>query len=198
MASPRRKTPALEAPQTIESATALLGRYAELLTGCEQIRADADVSIAAIQAARDALVKPLEEECKDIFRQLSRWWAVAGVAMTEGKRKSVDIAGCTIGIRTATPSLKLPKGSKEDDIVTWLRDLADSGYLWASTLLRVKYNLEKPELIKVLRLSSPSTAGKFLIDKGMSVAQPDQFFIDRAKSEPAPADPEMQIEEALG
>ena len=64
------------------------------------------LAIAAIMAARDGFVAPLDQRAKDIFKQLRAWWGVAAPALTEGKRKSVIIAGCKIGERTSTPALK--------------------------------------------------------------------------------------------
>ena len=191
MASPRRKSAALDAPQTIDQATALAGRYAELLTGCEELRAATDSGIARIEATRDAQIAPSEQEAKDIFRQLSRWWSVAAPAMTDGKRKSVELAGCVIGERTAMPSLKLPKGQKEDEAVGSLRKWIEAGFDWPNACLRIKYNLEKPEIIKILRLDSVSMAGEKLAALGFTVSQREEFFIDRAKHSPAPADPEI-------
>lgn len=187
MPAPRRKAPRQQAPQTIDEATALLGRYAEIVTSVETLRADADESIARIEAARDAIATPLEEEAKDIFSQLRAWWAVAGDAITEGKRKSAEIAGCLIGERTTTPKLALAPRMTEASAIAWLElnSLFD--------LVRIKKTLDKPALLTALK--ADTILGRSLAGAGFSPGQKDEFFIDRAG--PKPGSPEaVQLEEA--
>lgn len=179
-AAPRRKAPRLLAPQTIEEATALLGRYIDGLTEIESLRADADVHIAAIQSARDQVVKPIEEALKDMFRQLRAWWAVAAPAITDGKRKSVEIAGALIGERRAPPKLSLGNKKPEDVIDALL-------YAQMFDFVRVKDSLDKPALLKALA-DATSDLAVALRHLGLDRVQADEFFIDRAAREPA--DPE--------
>jgi phage host-nuclease inhibitor protein Gam len=187
-ARPRRKAPKLAAPQTIEEATALLGDYAAKLTKAAKIRADADASIAAIQAARDEFLKPLEEGMKDLFRQLRAWWAVAGPAITEGKRKSAEIAGCIVGERTTTPKLALGNRKAED----WIADLLDDPDL--TDFVRVKEELDRQALIKAIGDPKHAANDKLLI-LGLRRSQTDEFFIDRA-AEKAPAVEQVELQEA--
>jgi phage host-nuclease inhibitor protein Gam len=190
MATPRRKTAALDAPQSTEAATLLIGSYAEVITGIEEMRAAADHAIAQIEANRDAQIAPLDIEAKDLFRQLSRWWSVASDDVTGGVRKSVIIAGCMIGIRTATPSLKLPSGMNETGLLNWLLAQASAGARWAEVCIRRTEKIDKQTIIKVLRLDAPSMATMALKDHGLDTKQPEQFFIDRIVK-PATDDPEM-------
>jgi phage host-nuclease inhibitor protein Gam len=192
-ARPRRKAPKLQAPQTIEEATALLGEYADALTLSEQLRAEADRAIAAIQAARDEQLQPLEERMKDRFRQIRAWWAVAGDEITEGKRKSVEIAGCVIGARTTTPKLELGNRKAEDIIADLiLFDLND--------YLRVKRDLDRQAILRVLAADPEKDidAGndqQALLTLGLRRSQKDEFFIDRAASKPAQTE-QVATEEA--
>ena len=119
MAPVRRKAPRQIAPQTIEEAIALLARYSGILTETERLRADADVAIATIEAARDAAIAPMEEEAKSLFLQLRAWWGVAGDTLTEGKRKSYELAGCILGVRTTPPGLKMPGKVEEAANTLW-------------------------------------------------------------------------------
>jgi phage host-nuclease inhibitor protein Gam len=182
-ARPRRKAPRLEAPNTIEEATALLGEYAACLTQVESIRADADASIAAIQAARDGFLKPLDERMKDIFRQLRAWWAVAGEAITEGKRKSTEISGCLVGERTTPPKLAMAKGMDEEDAVDAIlaSDLDDE------KLIVTTMKLAKPTLIQLLK-DAESDDARTLRTIGLFLKQTEEFFIDRAAPKPAAAE----------
>jgi phage host-nuclease inhibitor protein Gam len=180
MVSTRRKAPRQQAPQTIEEATDQLGRYSALITEAESLRADADAAIARIEAARDAALAPIEEEVKTLFLRLRTWWAVAGDMLTEGKRRSVDLAGCVLGIRLTPPSLKMP-GKAPEAAVT----LVNSG--WAE-LCRHKVEPDKPAILKML---GHDAAGPQLAALGFSAVQKEEFFIDRAGAKP-PAVEEVQ------
>lgn len=184
MPSPRRKAIRQEAPQTIEEATALLGRYAGFLTEAEQLRADADAAIARIEAARDAALAPVEEEAKGLFLQLRAWWGVAGGTLTEGKRKSVELAGCLLGERTTPPSLKMPGAGDAAATV-----LLNAG--WAE-LCRHKVTVDKPAVLKML---GHDAAGPQLAALGFSSVQKEEFFVDRAGTKP-PAVEEVPLQEA--
>lgn len=173
----RRKAARLEAPQTIGEATALLADYADIITGVEELRADADSSIAAIEAERDRMIAPLEQRAKDIFRQLQAWWAVAGDELTEGKRKSIKLAGCLIGVRTTTPKLSTGKMK----VMAAIEKLRSFGGAF-DTLIRVKESLDKPAILKAL---GSEFDGPILKDAGFSATQKDEFFIDRAAAKPA-------------
>lgn len=185
MAPTRRKAPQLQAPQTIEEATSLLGRYAAIITDIEQCRAHADASIAQIQAARDGMIAPFEEEAKRLFVQLRAWWAVAGPTLTEGKRKSHELAGCILGERTTPPSLTLVKMKVPDALhaltVEALRNTESSLWERWNALIRVKQELDKPAILKEL---GGTDLGPRLAELGFKPKQKVEFFIDRAAPKP--------------
>lgn len=183
----RRKAVAQDAPQTIEEAAALAGRYAGFLTNIEELRAGADTAIAQIQAARDGSIAPIEEEAKVIFLQLRAWWGVAGETLTEGKRKSHELAGCILGVRTTTPSLATGKMKVAEAVaaifrvaVTTLSKKALSDRLRA--LIRTKHELDKPAILKEL---ASGDLGPRLRELGFAPKQKEEFFIDRAAAKPA-------------
>jgi len=167
----RRKAPKQEAPQTIDEAVGLIAEYRDLLDVTDRLKLDTDSSIAQIEAARDEAVAPLDQRAKDIFRQLRAWWAVAAPAMTDGKRKSVLLAGCKIGERTATPSLK-HDGMKAESLVDQLADLG------LSELLRISTKLDKQACIAAI--SDNDELGQLLLWLGARNYQSEEFFIDRA------------------
>lgn len=182
----RRKAPAKTLPQSSEEAVALAEFYLTTQSAIDQLKADADMAIAQIQAARDEQALPLEQALKQIFSDLRDWWAVAGPTMTDGKRKSMEIAGILIGERTTPPSLKHP-GLKAGDIADQLLDLR------LEELLRIAINLDKPAILKALKANDDTA---FLLSwLGLVTEQKDEFFIARAA--PAEADPQIvAIEEA--
>jgi phage host-nuclease inhibitor protein Gam len=186
MAAARRKAPTQVAPQTIEEATSTIDRYMAMQSSIEGIKAEADASIQQIEGARDGMVAPLEQAQKELFKQLRAWWAVAKDQMTDGKRKSIELAGAIIGERTNTPSLKLPKGVKQDEFIEKIRAaLADD----ATPYIRTKLELDKLAIIKTLRKGEDDTMAERLAQLGAGVSQATQFFIDRAGKREA--DPEL-------
>jgi phage host-nuclease inhibitor protein Gam len=205
----RRKAPRQLAPQTIEEATTLLGRYSEILTSVETLRADADAAIAQIEAVRDTLVAPIEEEAKSIFLQLRAWWGVAGGELTEGKRKSHELAGCVLGERTTPPSLAIGKMKTAEAVAALyrraveLRDEAEQRAEAAAEadrirkLVRTKMELDKPAILREL---ASNDLGPTIVALGFSSRQKEEFFIDRAAPKPAAveevADPAGQLEKA--
>lgn len=181
----RRKSTVLNAPTTIEEATALLAEYATTAAAIEEARAEADSAIAAIEGARDMLCKPHEERLKDMFNQLRAWWAVAGDHVTNGKRKSTEIAGCVLGIRTTTPALKLPSKITSEDLIAQLIEW-DQGDEFLTTTVK----LNKPAIISTLRGTDGYAKTELAETYGFTVTQKDEFFIDRVKRD-QPADPDV-------
>lgn len=174
----RRKSDSQQAPQTTEEATALVTRYVEGLSQVEQLREEADASIAAIRAARDGAIGPIEKQLKEQFLQLRAWWAVEKDQLTGGKRKSIELAGATLGDRMTTPRLVHPALKAEDVIDR----LLNAGY---DEMVRTKHTLDKPALIKMLR----GDHAVFFQALGIDVAQREEFFVDRADDQPT--DPEV-------
>lgn len=181
----RRKAPKQEAPQTIEEAVAMIAEYRDLLDKTDELKFDADSSVATIMAARDEFVAPLDQRAKDLFRQLRAWWAVAAPALTEGKRKSVTLAGCKIGERTSTPSLK-HDGMKPESLVEQLADLG------LAELLRISTKIDKQACIAAI--SDNTELGQVLIWLGARNHQTEEFFIDRAEQRDTAPQP-VEIDE---
>ena len=192
MPKARKKAPRQVAPQSREEATRLIASYIALLDEIEAEKALAQTRLDEIVATRDHVLGPLEDEMKDIFKQLRPWWAVAKDELTDGKRKSIELAGAQIGERTSTPALTLPRGLTLDQFAAWMNDND------LEALVRTKHSPDKPACIKALRaLGAPgpdanATDAEVILDvilrsqgaqlaaKGVTVTQKDEFFIDRA------------------
>lgn len=187
---PRRKSAPVNAPSTTQEATALLGEYARGITTVESMRAHYDAIIADLQAERDREIAPIETVLKDMFVGLRSWWAVASFGVTGGKRKSAVIAGCEIGLRTNNPSLKLPKDMTDEQVVQWL----DQHF--TETFLTISVKPNKPAIIAELRGEDGPTK-MALQAAGFETKQPEAFYIDRVKPEPASPEPEIMPAEAL-
>ena len=187
MATARRKAPKQDAPQTLDEALVLLAEYRDTLNKTDELKLDADTAIASIMGVRDGFVAPLDQRAKDIFKQLRAWWAVAAPALTEGKRKSITLAGCKIGERTSTPSLK-HDGVKVETLVDELAELG------MAELLRITTKLDKQACIAAI--SDNTELGQVLLWLGARNHQTEEFFIDRAEQK-EPASQPVEIEEEM-
>jgi phage host-nuclease inhibitor protein Gam len=169
----RRKSPAVDAPQTLDEAISLLDRTSALMAGLSSLEADREASLAAIAAAHDAVAGPVEQELKSLFIRLKPWWEVARDQLTDGKRKSVELGGCVIGTRTANPSLKLPKGKSADEVIEMLMNFG------LAQFCNVKTTLNKAAIIMALRQPVGLIQEMLVCDVQVSVSQAEEFFIDR-------------------
>ncbi|MFN3371020.1 MAG: host-nuclease inhibitor Gam family protein [Sphingomonadaceae bacterium] len=193
MSTRRRKAEKQAAAQTTEEAIAMLSRFADLDLALEQAAAEAERLIAQVRADRDARAEPLKAEMKALFNQLKPWWAVSHEALTDGRRKSIELGGCQIGHRTTTPRLDTGRLLTEAELIDSLEMLGFEA--WA---IRVRKELDKPALIAALRRAedvrpdgSPTLEAADAIalqGLGLSVQQREEFFIARIP----PQDPAVE------
>lgn len=186
----RRKAPKQLAPQTLEAAISLLAEYRDTADLIDDLEAEAARAIAAIKTEFDTQAASRKLRLGEMFLQLRAWWAVAAPELTDGKRKSIELAGALIGERTTPPALKLPKGTKAEEVVERLLSALAGEYLVTTN------KLDKQAIIKALRVNAavmdPVEDIVFLHelavlrDKlGLTVEQREEFFIDRPAKEPA-------------
>ena len=183
----RLKSAAQRAPQTREQAIAVLEGYARDSAEIALIEAARAEAIAAIEAKADAELVPLVARLKDAAKQLKSWWEANFEDLTGGKRKSLELAGCTIGYRFPPPSVKFAHGKDADAVVA----LQGNGY--GQRLVRVTYAPDKPAILRLLESAPPPPedgaeltpeAAQILADIatlkdiGFSIAQSEQFFVD--------------------
>lgn len=174
MATSRRKAPKQDAPQTIEEAVSTIAEYRDILDKVEEIKAEAESSIAQIETHRDSFVSPLKVRADALFIQLRAWWGVAAPAMTDGKRKSIDLAGCTIGERTTPRALK-HKGMKAEELVAQIAELGQA------ELLRLTASIDKQACIRAI--AAGDELGQLLLWLGATTEQKEEFFIDRPRKD---------------
>lgn len=176
----RRKADKSTACSTTDEAISLLGRYAALQASITARRADADAKIAQIRAAVDGALAADEAQLKAWFNALKPWWAVSAEALTEGKRKSIELGGCLIGHRLSTPRVVHPNLTEAEAV----EQLRDHDY---DELVRVVRELDKPAILRMLADDDVQAAE--IRSLGFASKQTETFFIDRIK----PAEPAVQI-----
>ena len=123
---------------------------------------------------------PLDAERKDLAKQLKPWFEGNFDELTGGKRKSIDLGGCTIGYRTSPPKVTFAYGKDQDAVDA----LAGTG--WDDELLRVKVTLDKPVTLKQLQgdLDDELVPLELL---GFAETQTEDFFIEPFTAGAGPA-----------
>jgi phage host-nuclease inhibitor protein Gam len=176
----RRKQPALAVPATDDGAIALIATYGEVERAIRLSAEEADRIAAEAKARHAALVAECAPLQRDRFAALKSWWEAGGGKRMAGKKRSAELAGAKIGIRLSPRSVRLPKGTKAEAIVEWLRDLR---WLGASRFFRTKYTLDKDAILAAW----PDEADTRTVfeGKGITVDQDDEFFIDVGPAEAA-------------
>lgn len=192
----RRKAAAVEAPQTRGEAIALADRYVALEQAGARAQAQLEKEIAAAKASHALTMEAIEPQLQEAFAGLRAWWAANSAELTKGKRRSIELGPVTLGERTGMPKLKLPKGMKAEGAIAWLNAMKYKCGLIGG-LVRIKEELDKSEIIKVVRAAADAEqpirqAQVELLKAGFVVDQAEEFFIRTGEPE-SPI--EMQPEE---
>lgn len=134
------KTRAVKAPRTIEAATILCGRYAELDGQIGAINLQRDADIAAINADADRALGDLIRERDAIEAKVLPWFEANRSTLLTGKRKSLELGGVMLSVRKASVAMDVT-GDK-DAIVSSLRSER-----WGKSFLAVSYRLDAKAVI---------------------------------------------------
>lgn len=180
MASNRRKAAVTPALVTVEEAAAAVAEYREAGELLKQFEADRDLVIGRAKALFDERAAPLKAKQKAAFDLLKPWWPVKGAELAGG-RKSMELAGCTIGTRLGNPQLVMPDG-KEADAARALLEAQ------LTHLARVTYAVNKPAVLAVVRATptTPSAVSEqaTVLALGFGVEQAETFFVEPATAAP--------------
>lgn len=184
----RRKKAAVEAPQSLTAAVLVAVEYAELERAMARADAICDEQIDQAKRRRDENIADLKPKLARAFDELQAYYSANEDALTDGKKRSVELGPVTIGERMTTPKLKLPKGLKDLHIIVWMRSFRDKGR-FAKRFVRVKLELDKQALIAALKPTEEPRKGQDmddtvqLVSKGLSIAQKDEFFVKLPEEE---------------
>ncbi|MFN3990066.1 MAG: host-nuclease inhibitor Gam family protein [Erythrobacter sp.] len=169
---PRRKKNSVYAPTSAAEATVMIGEYVSIERDKALERLAAEAAIDRVKQQRDEKLRELESVAADLFEGIKAWWEAGGKDELAFGKRSGQIGGAKIGIRLTPPAVKLKRGVKTADVVTWLRDLR---WARARDFLRIKVDLDKAAVIKAVQadaLVAEKLAGH------LTVEQTDEFFID--------------------
>ena len=164
---------AMTTPATIEEATKLAERYAALAGEQQLIEEKRARAIATANQLADKLALPVATEIAVIAAALEPWWKSAGAALTDGKRKSIELGGCMIGTVSGRESLGL-KGP-EKKLLAKLKAVR-----WRKPFIRITESIDKV----AVRSALDSKRGDDLKKLGFFVKPAaETFFVERVAQE---------------
>lgn len=157
-------------PKTLAGATLQLARYAALEAQLAEINAERQRGVARVEAAADQQSAPIVAELAELAGAIEPWWIEARAELTQGKRKSIELGGCSIGNRATSAKLVFT-GTDEEAL-----EKASSSR-WRSLLTKTEVKLDRSAIVKLL-----ASAGKMadsVRELGFSAAGGEVFFIKR-------------------
>jgi hypothetical protein len=160
----------MRSPRTVAAATELLEEFADLTSRVAIVEEDRSERIAKANVWADTAAQPMLVRLEEIRSALEPWWKNGGSAVA-GEKKSAELGGCQIGLRTSRP--KLAHGFESDDKAT--EALLATRYARQTT--RVKYSLDRTSTLKLLQLGGK--AGLDVASLGFSIEQGERFFVER-------------------
>lgn len=140
MAVPEPVTP----PRSLGEAEHLCKLWAVTQYAIGEIEAERDAAVAALHQCADADLVPLVGQRAAIEAALAAWWDAAGAELTQGRRKSIELAGCVLGTRAR--SGKVVVSGALDAVIEALRGVPRL----ARRYLRQRFELDKAEIAKGL------------------------------------------------
>ena len=173
----RRKQTAAPAPTTAEEAILMIGEFVAIERDIALEKLAAAAAIDRIEAQRDQRLAELAAQTQPLFAGLKAWWEAGGKDELANGRRSAEIAGAKIGIRLTPPKVKLKRGVKLGDVVSWLQGLR---WTRAKDFLRTKVELDRQAVIKAVQ-ADQQIAEAFA--ERLTVVQADEFFIDTCLDE---------------
>ncbi len=178
----RVKAAALRAPTSIEQATELLAQLATVVATIAAHDAQRVSAKQQIDAVADACIVPLAAERDDLFKRLQPWYEANAENLTAGRRKSIELGGCTIGHRTTPPKLAFEHG-KDADGVEALQHFGRTD----GTLKTSAPSLVKPVILAELA-NGPTDPDAIPLELlGFAPKQSEEFFIEPIAAGTGPA-----------
>jgi len=161
-------------PRTLAQATTKVQRIAQLDTELALIEATRSKQHADTDKVADDLALPLLEERRRLAADVEPWWVGSGAAeLTQGKRRSVLLAGCTIGTKAARA--KVEHDFTDDDAAVE----AIMGKFWArKSLLKVTHRLDRTAIMAALDSRRAGELGELGFRRS---APADVFFVALAE-----------------
>lgn len=148
---------------SIEQATPVLERFAQVGFEIEAIETARDKAVSDSNAVADVMLAPLLKEQAELREQIEPWWHRTGVALLPAKRKTMELLGCMIGSKSGRSSLMTPSEAIK----------ALKTYRWGKDLIRVTEEVDKT----AVRAALKGKHGERLSTMGFYVSTPGEEFV---------------------
>ena len=163
----------IAAPQSKAEAQALCESYAEVESAIAAGETRRDAGIAELNAKCDAIMEPFVTQRDALVAALEPWFFANRDELLEGKRKSLELGGCTLGARKGADTLGVP--DDKDGLAKKLAKLP-----WAKdAYVKTKVSLDMPAIKR--GLGDKADRGKLKRYGLKIVPGVDAFFIDRTE-----------------
>lgn len=157
---------ALRVNGTLEQATPLLERFAQLGFEIAAAETARNEQIAKTNAVADAIIAPLTQERDRLRASIEPWWRRTGFGLLPAKRKTMELLGCIIGSKAGRSSVTMP-GDEETSVK------ALKAYRWGKAFVRVTETVDKT----AVRAALKGPNGDRLRTMGFGTSTPGEEFV---------------------
>jgi len=165
------KRTSIESREDLES---VFGRYAKTVIETAALKAELEESIRKTRAGYEAAFARLDETAAALLADVEAW--AAGHPEEFKEKKSLELLHGTIGFRTSTPRVAIPRGTDEEELAA---TLAGEGL---DCYVRLRRELDKPAILAaVADTGDGGDSEAVLAAYGIRVRQSERFFAEVRK-----------------
>lgn len=159
-----------------EELESVFGEYAAAVIETAALKAELEESIRKVRAGYEAAFARLGETAAALLADVEAW--AAGHPEEFKDRKSLELLHGTIGFRTGTPRVAIPRGADEEELAA---TLAESGL---DCYVRVRRELDKPRILAaVADTAAADDSDAVLAAYGIRVRQSERFYAEVREEE---------------
>ena len=163
-----------------EELESVFGEYAAAVIETAALKAELEESIRKTRAGYEAAFARLDETAAALLADVEAW--AAGHPEEFKDRKSLELLHGTIGFRTSTPRVAIPRGTDEDELAA---TLAGEGL---DCYVRLRRELDKPAILAaVADVGDGGESEAVLAAYGIRVRQSERFFAEVREEKGVPA-----------
>lgn len=154
-----------------EDLEGVFGEYAQAAIERDALKAELEESIRKVRAGYEAAFARLDETAAALLEDVQAW--AAGHPEAFAEKKSLELLHGTIGFRTSTPRVALPRGADEEELASALAEAGLTCYV------RIRRELDRQRILAdVADTAEDNDAAAVLDAYGIQVKQSDRFFAE--------------------
>ncbi len=156
-----------------EELEGVFGEYAAAAIERDALKAELEESIRKVRAGYEAAFARLDETAAALLEDVEAW--AAGHPEAFAEKKSLELLHGTIGFRTSTPRVALPRGADEEELASTLAEAGLTCYV------RIRRELDRQRILADVAegwSAENNDAAAVLGAYGIQVKQSDRFFAE--------------------